>query len=213
MAQSFLRKPLPYKQFNAAFIVIGINVVLLLVTELFGRQVLPYLAMNPVLVARNGFIWQFLTYMFVHDGVWHILFNMLALVFFGAQVERRMGSIEFLVFYLVTGVLAGIFSFAVWWATGNVQIFLLGASGAVYGVLLAFATYFPFATIYVFGIIPVKAPILVLAFTGIELFSQITRMGGRVAHLTHLAGFAAAYLYLWARLGLNPIKIFLQSRR
>lgn len=213
MAQSIIRRPFRYRHFNAAFILIGINVLVLFVTELTGPRVLSYLAMNPVLVAREGFLWQLLSYMFVHDGISHILFNMLGLLFFGTQLERRIGSSEFLLFYLLTGFLAGLFSFAVWWFTGNLQIFLVGASGAIYGVLLGFATYFPFATIYVFGILPVKAPILVLAFTAIELFSQLTRLGGRVAHLTHLAGFAAAYLYLMIRLGMNPIKIFLQNRR
>jgi membrane associated rhomboid family serine protease len=151
--------------------------------------------------------------MFVHGGLTHILFNMLGLFFFGTQVEQRMGSYEFLLFYMFTGVLAGLFSLGFYAATGNYMVFLVGASGAVFGVLLAFATFFPEAMIYVFGIIPIRAPILVLGYTAIELFSQFSGAGGNVAHFTHLAGFAFAYLYFLLRLRVNPIRVFLDTYR
>jgi membrane associated rhomboid family serine protease len=169
--------------------------------------------MNPVLVVKYHYWWQILTYMFVHADFSHILFNMLGLLFFGIQVERKIGSNEFLLFYLISGIGAGLFSLLVYWLSGSYLVFLMGASGAVFGVLLAFATLFPRAMIYIFGILPVRAPILVLGYTAIELFSQFFSVRSNVAHLTHLAGFGIAYLYLWIRLGLNPVRVFLEDRR
>lgn len=210
--QPVLQRPFQYRQFNAAFILIGINVAVFLLTNIAPRLV-SYLAMNPILVVRGNYWWQIATYMFVHAGIYHILFNMLALFFFGTQLERTMGSTEFLVYYLFAGLVAGLFSLIVYWFSGSYQVLLLGASGAVFAVLLAFASYYPDARIFIFGIIPVKAYVLVIAYTGIELFSQITARGSNVAHLTHLAGFAAGFLYLMVRLQINPIRVFLSRRR
>jgi membrane associated rhomboid family serine protease len=156
--------------------------------------------------------WQLITYMFVHANFSHILFNMLGLFFFGVQVERRMGSSEFLLFYLLTGFMAGLFSLLVFYLTGSV-IILLGASGAVFAVLLAFATFFPDANIYIFGLIPVRAPLLVTGYAVIELVSQFLSVRSGVAHLTHLAGFGFAFLYFLIRFEINPIKVFIQSSR
>ena len=167
-----------------------------------------YTAMIPGLVLERFYIWQFITYMFTHGGLTHILFNMLGLFFFGMQVERRVGSHEFLLFYLLTGTLAGILSFIIYYFTGSYNVILLGASGAVFAVLFAFAVYFPNAQIYIMGIFPVKAPLLVIGYTVIELFSQMTSARLGVAHLTHLAGFGFAYLYFILRLGINPIDSF-----
>jgi membrane associated rhomboid family serine protease len=88
------------------------------------------------------------------------------------------------------------------------MVWLLGASGAVFAVLLAFATYFPDARIFIFGIFPIKAPYLVMGYAAIELFSQMANVSSAVAHLTHLAGFGFALLYFIVRLGINPIRIF-----
>ncbi len=166
-----------------------------------------YLAMNPVLTIRQYLVWQPFSYMFVHSGFSHLLFNMLGLFFFGTQVEQEMGSYEFLLFYLLTGTLAGVVSLGIYWFTGSYYVFLLGASGAVFSVLLAFATYYPNARLFIFGIIPMRAAVLVAVYTGIELFSQMFGRGN-VAHLTHLAGFLFAYLYFLVRFGIDPIRQF-----
>ena len=119
----------------------------------------------------------------------------------------------FLLFYLLSGTLAGLFSLLVYWATGAYQVWLVGASGAVFAVLLAYATYYPRSTILIFGIIPVKAPVLIIGYAAIEIFSMFSRNRGNVAHLTHLAGFGVAFLYLLIRLRINPVREFLDSRR
>jgi membrane associated rhomboid family serine protease len=177
------------------------------------RQALTLFAMIPARVALEGYVWQLFTYMFFHADIYHLLFNMLGLFFFGTQIEQRMGSREFLFFYLLSGFVAGLFSFAMYWVSGAYMVFLLGASGAIYAVLLAFAVYFPHANIYIMGMFPVRAPILVLLYAGIEIFSQVFNVRGGIAHLTHLAGFGAAFLYFIIRLGINPLSVFLDRRR
>ncbi|MFP4151311.1 MAG: rhomboid family intramembrane serine protease [Alkalispirochaeta sp.] len=205
--QPLWRRPLPYYNGNITFILIGINLFVFFASTI-SRDIVTYLAMNPALTVVEGFIWQPFTYMFAHSGISHLLFNMLGLFFFGTQVEHQLGSWEFLLFYLLTGLLAGVFSLGVYWFTGSYYVFLLGASGAVFAVLLAFATFFPDAEIYIFGIIPVRAAVLVIGYTVIELFSQMSGRGGNVAHLTHLAGFAFAYLYFVVRVGISPYRRF-----
>ncbi|MBN2051122.1 MAG: rhomboid family intramembrane serine protease [Spirochaetales bacterium] len=207
MSNSFLRKPFVYRQYNAAFILVFINIAVFLLTMALPRATV-YLAMIPGYVIEGHAYWQLFTYMFVHSNFTHILFNMIALFFFGTAVERSLGSTEFLVFYLITGLGAGLFSFAAYVATGSYVVILLGASGAVYGVLLAYAALFPGSTIYVMGIIPVRAPVLVAIYAAIEVLSQFSGARSGVAHLTHLAGFGFAWLYFLLRLGRNPLDMF-----
>jgi membrane associated rhomboid family serine protease len=159
--------------------------------------------MIPDLVLK-GWVWSFITYMFVHGGFTHILFNMLGLFFFGVPVERQMGSKEFLLYYFITGILAGVFSFLVYYYTGNFIVALMGASGALFAVELAYAVFFPDSIIYLWGILPLRAPVMVLGFTALELFFSITRQNSGVAHFTHLAGFGFGWLYFLIRFRVNP---------
>jgi len=212
MNTSILRKKFPYTFNNMTLILIGINVVLFFLSS-SNSNMIYYGSLIPIFVIREHYYWQFITYMFFHSSMTHLLFNMLGLFFFGSQVEKRIGSWEFLLFYLLTGLLAGVFSFAVYVWTDNYVVILLGASGAVFAVLLAFAVFFPFARIYVFGIIPVQAPLLVVIYTVIEVFSQVSGRNSNVAHLTHLAGFGFAYLYILIRMGINPFEVWKRTRR
>jgi membrane associated rhomboid family serine protease len=155
----------------------------------------------------HGYIWQFFTYMFVHGGFSHIFFNMLSLFIFGTMVEQRVGSKEFLLFYLLTGVVSGILSFLCYLAAGT-NVVLVGASGAIYGVLLMFAVFYPYARVFIFGLIPIRAPVLVVLYAFIELSSQVFGAGGNVAHLTHLSGLLFAYLYCRIRMKINPIDVW-----
>ena len=150
--------------------------------------------------------------MFVHASFSHLLFNLLGLFFFGMAVERSLGSREFTLFYLLTGTLAGLFSLAAFALGGALGTRLVGASGAVYAVLLAFAVINPRARIYIWGLVPVPAPLLVAGYTVIELWSELFGAGGAVAHLTHLAGFAVAALYFPVRHGVNPVRRLVSGR-
>jgi membrane associated rhomboid family serine protease len=201
-----IRQPFRYQNDNTVYWLIGINALVFALTNFLGfRRLIYYLSMIPAMVFE-GYIWTFATYMSVHGGLSHILFNMLALFIFGTQVERYMGSKEFLLFYFVTGTLAGIFSFIVYYFTGSYRVVLMGASGAIFAVELAYAVFFPDSIIYLWGILPLRAPVMVLGFTALELFSSIFGLNRGVAHLTHLAGFGFAWLYFIVRFGISPWK-------
>ncbi len=204
MRQSLLKKPLPYVQTNITLWLIILNVAVYFINTLMPSTRF-YLALIPGLITDRFYVWQFVTYMFTHANLNHILFNMLGLFFFGHQVERTMGSYEFLLYYCATGLLAGVFSFLIYILSGQYGVVLLGASGAVFAVLLAFATYYPDAQILLMFIIPVRAWLLVLLFTAFSLFNQLAGTRAGVAHLTHLAGFVFGFFYFILRLGINPI--------
>ena len=136
--------------------------------------------------------WGIVTYMFVHSerSFTHILFNMIALYFFGPRVEERLGSAHFLRLYLISGIVGGLLSIVF-----NQGGSIVGASGAVFGVQLAFAKYWPRERIYIWGVLPVEAWLLVLITTALALWGGFTG-GGGVAHFAHLGGYLGAWLYL-----------------
>ena len=136
--------------------------------------------------------WTPFTYMFVHAGFWHIGFNMLMLYFFGPRLEARVGSKDFIILYLVAGLSGALFSLL----TPNAAI--VGASGAVLGVIYGFAHYWPQERIYIWGILPIPAWGLVV---GMALISVAfgARGGGTVAHFAHLGGLAGGWGYLKLR--------------
>lgn len=209
--KQWIRTPFRHTESHATLILIGVNVLAYALTWVF-QSLGYYLAMIPGAVLQLGWVWQPFTYMFVHANARHLFFNMLGLFFFGTAVERQLGSREFTLFYLLTGTLAGVFSLFAFAAGGMLGVPLVGASGAVYAVLLAFAVINPRARIFIWGILPVPAPLLVLGYTLIELWSEIFGSGGNVAHLTHLAGFLFAALYFPVRHGVNPLKRLVSGR-
>lgn len=193
-----------YKNYTLKLVVI--NALIYLLTAFLYPRSAYYLAMIPSFVL-NGYLWQLFTYMFVHGSFNHLLFNMLSLFIFGSMVEKRVGSKEFLLFYLLTGLFGGIASFVSYYLAGT-NVILVGASGAIYGVMLMFAVFYPYSVIFVFGFIPVRAPILVILYAIIELSSHVFGRGGNVAHLTHLSGLVFGYLYCRIRMRINPIDVF-----
>lgn len=201
--KNLLTRRMKYSYSNVCLYIIVVNAVIFMMTQM-NRELMSYLAMNPLNVSHHGMYWQFVTYMFVHGSMNHIFFNMLGLYFFGTQVERSMGSREFLLFYMVCGILAGVFSYLIYINTGYYRVFLLGASGSVFAVLLAYAVIYPGSVIYIMGVLPVKAPFLVLGYTVIEILSHMSGRNSGVAHMTHLAGFAFAYIYFMVRFRINP---------
>ena len=207
---SIIRRPFRYGNRNAALWLIAANILVFAAQYIVPRTT-AIVALNPVAVL-GGWVWQPFTYMFAHASLTHLLLNMLGLFFFGTQVERELGTREFLLYYLVTGFLAGLFSFAVYVATGQWYVRLLGASGAIYAVLLAFATLFPRAEIYIWGILPVRAPVMVLGFAALALFNGIFGPASSVANLTHLAGIGFGWTYFLARFGVNPARRFFPRR-
>jgi membrane associated rhomboid family serine protease len=158
----------------------------------FVQQTVPgltqTLAFVPALILVRP--WTIITYMFLHGGLTHILFNMIALYFFGSRVEQRLGPERFFVLYFVSGICGALMSFVF---APNAPI--IGASAAVFGVMLAFARFWPRDQILIWGIIPVEARWLVAFSTVMALFGGFTG-GGGVAHFAHLGGFVGGFAYL-----------------
>jgi membrane associated rhomboid family serine protease len=195
-ASSFSFGPGPLS--TALKALIGANVVMFLAQSFFSI-VTDVLGLHPGLVLRSLLVWQPATYMFLHGGIFHILFNMLALWMFGTELERTWGTRYFLKFYFVTGIGAGLltvlfsllpFGFAQQLQYSNV----IGASGAIYGLLLAYAMYFPDRPILMIVFwVPAKVCVAILA--AIALITSLSESGG-VANATHLGGLLVAYVFL-----------------
>ena len=135
--------------------------------------------------------WTIITYMFLHAGLMHLAFNMIGLFFFGPRVEERLGSRSFLYLYLISGIAGAMLSLVM-----GPSAAVLGASAAVFGVMLAFAWFWPDAPIHIWGIIPIKARTLVIITTVLSLWSGLGGARSNVAHFAHLGGYAGAFLYL-----------------
>jgi membrane associated rhomboid family serine protease len=140
----------------------------------------------------NLWLWQFFTYMFLHSTTdpWHLIFNMLGLWMFGGEVERMLGSRRFLTLYFTAGIFAGICCciFTPWTP-------ILGASGAIFAIEVAFAMYFPNSTV-IFYFIPMKAKYLVMIFASITIFNCIIPKAGNIAHFAHLGGLVYGFLFV-----------------
>jgi membrane associated rhomboid family serine protease len=209
-SNSLVRRPFRYANWNAVIWIIAINVLVFALEYIF--PVLSFFVVMSPRAVLSGAVWQLLTYMFSHANLSHLFLNMLGLLIFGSRVERELGSKEFVLYYLLTGFLAGLFSFAAYLVSGAYSVYLLGASGAVFAVELAFATLFPQAQVLIWGIVPLRAPVMVLGFTVIEVVSQLFSFRSSVAHLTHLAGFGFGWLYFLLRFGVNPYRRFFPRR-
>ena len=147
------------------------------------------LALRPIAILVRP--WTVVTYMFVHAGFMHIFFNMLALYFFGPRLEVRLGGKRFLGLYFFSGVTAALVSLVF-----TPYALIVGASGAVFGVLLGFARLWPRDRIYIWGVLPIEARWLVLLLAGLALWGGFGGSGGGIAHFAHLGGFLGGFLYL-----------------
>ena len=140
--------------------------------------------------------WTIVTYMFLHGNFMHILFNMLTLWWFGPRVESRMGTRRFTIMYFLAGITGALTHYVASMFVGGMGGSLLGASAGVFGVMLAFAHYWPNEVIYIWAIIPVPARLLVILTTIMAYWMGVTGGGGNVAHFAHLGGYLGAFLYL-----------------
>ena len=199
-ASSFSFGPGPVS--TALKALIGANVAMFVVTLIVPALVRP-LGLIPVLVVHQLRVWTLVTYMFLHGGLFHILFNMLALWMFGAELERIWGTRYFLKFYFTTGIGAGVLTvlFSLLPFDFTRQLYasdVIGASGAIYGLLLGYALYFPDRPIYMYFVFPIPAKIFVLIMGAVAFLSSLSESGG-VANATHLGGLLIAYVYLKGR--------------
>jgi membrane associated rhomboid family serine protease len=159
------------------------------------------LGFSPKAIVDQLSIWQFVTYMFLHGDVFHILFNMLLLWMFGTELERTWGTRFFTKYYFVTGVGAALITL-LWgmsplpFASAVYHSTMIGASGAIYGVLLAYALYFPHREILMYFVFPIPAKYFVMIMGAIAFLSSVGSAGSGVAHTAHLGGLVVGYLYL-----------------
>ncbi|MDE2980539.1 MAG: rhomboid family intramembrane serine protease [Gemmatimonadota bacterium] len=163
------------------------NVVMYLMTRV-APGLVQGLALVPALIPFQP--WTVVTYMFLHGGFGHILFNMLMLFFFGPRLEERLGSRTFIWFYLACGVGGALLSFMTPFSA------IVGASGAIYGVVIGFARYWPREDIYIWGILPIQARMLAIFMVALSLFAGFTGAQDGIAHFAHLGGLLAGWVFL-----------------
>lgn len=157
--------------------------------------------MSPLLMGQMELVpaavlvrpWTAITYMFVHANTMHLLFNMLGLFFFGPRMEERLGGAAFLALYFVSGIVGAVLTFAL-----APFAAVVGASGAVMGVLAGYARYWPEDRIYIWGILPVSARVMVVGLAAYSIWSGFTAVGSGVAHFAHLGGLLAGWLFVLA---------------
>ena len=190
---------------------IAINVAGFLLSLIVPGMVVR-LGLIPTVVVGQFALWQPVTYMFLHGGVGHLVFNMLALWMFGTELERTWGTRFFVRYYMVTGIGAALVTVA-WslsplpYAAEMYQSVVIGASGAIYGLLLAYGMYFPSRTILLYFLFPIQARYFVILAGAIAFLSSVGSSGGGVAHVAHLGGLLVGYVYLKGRRGpLDEIK-------
>ncbi len=203
-----------------------VNVVAFLVCYLFGKDASGNFMLNDILglhffMASDFHVYQLITYMFMHGGFEHIIFNMFALWMFGCVVERVWGAKKFLFYYITCGVGAGLFQEAAQYVSYLYNDFsayqfivdangtrlpmgdylnlwtTVGASGAIYAILLAFGMIYPNERIFIFPLpVPIKAKYFVIGYAAIELFSALATRGDGVAHIAHLGGMVFGFFMI-----------------
>ncbi len=215
---NIIRRPFRYSYSNATLIIILVNIGVFLATT-FMPGLSSVLGLSLFGTIERHYWWQPFTYMFVHGSFFHIFFNMMGLFFFGIPTEKTIGTKEFLLMYLLCGTLIGLLSMGIFTLavslTKNIvyaYVTLVGASGSIYSLLMVYAVLFPKSKIYVWGILPVQAPLLIVIYFVIEFGSQFTSRSG-VAHYAHLLGLVLAWLYMLVRMGVNPIKVWKEAYR
>ena len=203
-----------------------VNVVAFIVCYFFGKDASGNFMLNDILglhffMASDFHVYQLITYMFMHGGFEHIIFNMFALWMFGCVVERVWGAKKFLFYYIACGVGAGLFQEAAQYVSYLYNDFsayqfivdangtrlpmgdylnlwtTVGASGAIYAILLAFGMIYPNERIFIFPLpVPIKAKYFVIGYAAIELFSALATRGDGVAHIAHLGGMVFGFFMI-----------------
>lgn len=174
-----------------------INVAVFIVTTFVSFPWNWLFGLVPSYINHKFWLWQFFTYMFLHGGVSHIFFNMLGLWMFGSEIEYNWGTRDFLKYYFTCGIGGGILVWLMAMAglTG-MNVPTIGASGAIFGILVAFGMMWPDRLIYLFGIIPIKALHFVIIFGAIDLFDGLAGTAKNIAVFAHVGGGVTGFLYL-----------------
>jgi membrane associated rhomboid family serine protease len=176
---------------NAAFY------IAYLVCMAAGINITTLLGVVPYLVLKKYYVWQFVTYMFMHGSVFHLLFNMLMLWMLGTELYIVWGNFFFIKYYFICGIGAGLAVVLLSFLNpSSLMVPTIGSSGAIFGLLLAYGLIFKNRVLYVFGLIPVKALKLVVIMGAIELVSLFSQENSSISHLAHLGGLVTGFAYL-----------------
>ena len=183
-----------------------VNVVVFILIELSGQKslLLRTFGLVPSLVWTKFKIWQLFTYLFIHGGPFHIFFNMFVLWMFGKDLESQWGKMEFLLFYFVCGIGAGLITvlFSV-----NSTVPIVGASGAIYGLLLAYGFTYPNQRVYLYGLFPLKVKYMVLGLGVIAFFASLSASQSNISHITHLSGMIIGLIFIYFNINLKNLKM------
>jgi len=183
-----------------------INIVVFVLTALSGQRSILFSSFGlvPSNVWSNFKVWQLFTYLFVHGGFLHIFFNMFVLWMFGKDLEMQWGKNEFLLFYFTCGIGAGLMTvlFSV-----NSIVPIVGASGAIYGLLVAYGFTYPNRMVYLYGLFPLKVKYMVLGLGVIAFFASLSANQSNVSHITHLSGMIIGVLYIYFIFNWKNIKM------
>jgi membrane associated rhomboid family serine protease len=169
-----------------------------------------FFGLVPQKVLHEFYLWQLFTYQFLHGGLFHILFNMLAVWMFGCDLEERWGSRFFLRYYFISVVGGAILNTLF---VPNQMGPSIGASAGVYGILLAYGLIYPNRIVYFYFLFPIKMKHFVWIIGAIALYSSITAGQSGIAHLAHLGGMVFGYLYLRGGNPWDRVKDYLDRRR
>lgn len=194
MAYRYYQQPLFSRQWGRAikWLIIA-NVSVYLVQVFAGRNLLHIFGLVPYRVVKSLWLWQIFTHMFLHGGLFHLLINLFVLLMFGKPIEREWGTSSFLKYYFTCGVGASIF---VLLTSLNSRIPIVGASGAIYGILVAFAMLYPDSIIYLYFLFPIKAKHFAILIGAVAFLSGISGGKSNIAHFGHLGGLLVGYVYL-----------------
>jgi membrane associated rhomboid family serine protease len=186
------------------------NISVFILQTFVDYRLVYFFGLVPQLVWQDLYLWQLFTYQFLHGGLFHLLFNMLALWMFGCDLERRWGTSFFLKYYFVCAVGGGILNTLL---APNQMVPSIGASGGVYGILLAYGLIYPNQIIYFYFLFPIKMKHFVWIIGAIALYSSITSGQSGIAHIAHLGGMLFGYLYLRGGNPVDSLKLYLAKRR
>ena len=183
-----------------------INIVVFILTELSGQRNMLFSSFGlvPNQVWTNFKVWQLFTYLFVHGGFLHIFFNMFVLWMFGKDLEIQWGKNEFLLFYFTCGIGAGLMTVLF---SLNSIVPIVGASGAIYGLLVAYGFTYPNRMVYLYLFFPLKVKYMVLGLGVIAFFASLSANQSNVSHITHLSGMIIGVLYIYFILNWKNIKM------
>tara|TARA_Y100001970_G_C14208647_1_gene845571 strand:+ start:1527 stop:2363 length:837 start_codon:yes stop_codon:yes gene_type:complete len=189
-----------------------VNSILFAMIELSGMKNIFFISFGlvPQLVWEEYKIWQLFTYQFIHGSFLHVFFNMLILWMFGQDLEKEWGKKEFLFFYFICGIGSGIITIIFGL---NSFVPVVGASGAIYGVLVAFGCVYPNRVVYLYGLLPIKVKYMILGLGLVSFFASIYSNNSNISHITHLSGMVIGLLLIYYNITFSKIKFWYFKRK